>query len=82
MIRFDSNDDLPLGVTIKIRSLAIVVRSVLKNDNEFYPQIFWIVACMKCKRCWNMIELTFQKVLTLKNLKKRRENAFFASFGI
>ena len=40
MIRFDSDDDLPLDVTIKIHSLAIVIRSVLKNDNGFYPQIF------------------------------------------
>ena len=31
MIRFDSDDDLPL---------TIVIRSVLKNDNGFYPQIF------------------------------------------
>ena len=40
MIKFDSDDDLPLGSVIKSRSLTAVVRSVLEKYNGFYPQIF------------------------------------------
>ena len=40
MIKFDSDDDLPLGCTIKILSLVMVIRSVLEKDNRFYPQFF------------------------------------------
>ena len=37
---FDSDDDLPLNSMINIRSLTIIIRSVLSKDNNFYPQIY------------------------------------------
>ena len=38
-IRLYSKDDLPLGYVFKIHSVTIVLRSVVKKDNNFYPQI-------------------------------------------
>ena len=40
LIRFDSDDVLPLNEMIEIDSLTIVVRSVLEKDDGYYPQIF------------------------------------------
>ena len=40
MIRFDSDDDLPLGETIKIGSVTLIIRSVLEKDGGYYPQVF------------------------------------------
>ena len=37
---FDSDDVLPLNSMINIRSLAIIIKSVLSKDNNFYPQIY------------------------------------------
>ena len=40
VIRFDSDEVLPLNSMIIIRSLTIIIRSVLNKDNNFYPQIY------------------------------------------
>ena len=40
VIMFDSDDILPLNSMINIRSLTIIIRSVLSKDNNFYPQIY------------------------------------------
>ena len=39
IIRFDSDDVLKYGTTIDISNLSIVIRSVLKSDGCFYPQV-------------------------------------------
>ena len=39
-IRFASNDDLLLNKPMKIRLLAIIIRSVFSEDSKFYPQLF------------------------------------------
>ena len=39
VIMFNSDDVLPLDSMINIRSLTIIIRSVLSKDNNFYPQI-------------------------------------------
>ena len=36
----DYNDVLPLDTIINIHSLGIIIRSVFKNDNGYYPQIY------------------------------------------
>ena len=36
-IKFNSDDDLPLN---KLYDLTKVVRSVLQEDNTYYPQVF------------------------------------------
>ena len=40
VIMFDSDDVLPLNSMINIRSLTIIIKSVLNKDNNFYPQIY------------------------------------------
>ena len=37
---FNTDDSLPLNKTIKIKSLTIIIRSILKNDGGYYRQIF------------------------------------------
>ena len=39
-IKFDSNDVLPLDTIINIHSLGIIIRSVFKDDNKYYSQIY------------------------------------------
>ena len=39
-IRFKSNDDLPLNKPIKLRLLTIIIRCVISEDGQFYPQLF------------------------------------------
>ena len=36
-IRFESNDDLPLGKTLSIPCMIRVVKSVFQKDNKYYP---------------------------------------------
>ena len=40
VIRFDSDDVLPLDKTVEIKSLTLVIRSVLERDGGYYPQFF------------------------------------------
>ena len=40
VFKFDSNDVLSLDTIINIHSLGIIIRSVFKNDNEYYSQIY------------------------------------------
>ena len=39
-IKFNSNDDLPLNKPLKFHLMAIIIRSVLKEDSKLYPQLF------------------------------------------
>ena len=39
-IRFESDDDLPLGKILSIPSMIIVTRSVLQKYNKYYPQVY------------------------------------------
>ena len=39
-IKFNSNEYLLLGKIISLQNMTIVVRSVFKEDNRYYPQIF------------------------------------------
>ena len=38
-IRFESNHALPLGKIINIRVCVIIVSTVFKENNKYYPQI-------------------------------------------
>ena len=40
VIMFASDDVLPLNSVINIRSLTIIIKSVLSKGNNFYPQIY------------------------------------------
>ena len=39
-IKFNSDDNLPLNKILKLHNSAIVVRSVFREDNKYYPQVF------------------------------------------
>ena len=39
-IKFDSDDDLLLGVVLKFCILEIVIRCIFEKDDKYYPQIF------------------------------------------
>ena len=62
-IKFDSDDNLPLGGILKLFMLTVVARSVFEEDGRYYPQIFQTNACME--KCCSMKELTFLKKLIL-----------------
>ena len=90
VIMFDSDDVLPLNSMINIHSLTVIIKSVFKDNNKFYPQIYTnlqIVGTTKSSlkeliKCSNTTELIFLKVLTLKNVMRRQENVVYASFII
>ena len=39
-IKFNSDDNLPLKKPSKLHNLTIIVRSVFKKNNKYYPQIY------------------------------------------
>ena len=38
-IKFDSDDDLPLGKILSLHNMAIIIRSVFQEDSKYYPQL-------------------------------------------
>ena len=48
-IKFELDDDLPLGKTFNIHDMIIVVASVLEKNSKHYPQIFDMNARMNYK---------------------------------
>ena len=48
VISFDTDDILSLNSIINIRSLTIIIKSVFKENNKFYPQIY-LTDCRKNK---------------------------------
>ena len=39
-IRFESDDDLPLGKTLNILNMIIVITSVFEEGGKYYPQVY------------------------------------------
>ena len=39
-IRFSSDIDLPLGTLIQFKILTIIIRCIIKKDDEYYPEIY------------------------------------------
>ena len=39
-IKFNSDDDLPLNKPLKFHNMTITIRSVFKEDDKLYPQVF------------------------------------------
>ena len=39
-IKFESNNNLPLGCVVKIHCVIMILKSVIQIDNRFYPQIY------------------------------------------
>ena len=38
-IKFESNDDLPLGKILNIPVYVIIIRAVFEEDSKYYPQV-------------------------------------------
>ena len=77
-IRFESNDDLPLGKILSFSSMIIVTRSVCQT-NIIHKSIY-INVCMNLgrnyKNCYNMEELIFQKKSLLINEVSQKKLQF------
>ena len=39
-IKFNSDDNLRLNKMLKLHMLTVIVRSVFKEDDKYYPQVF------------------------------------------
>ena len=39
-VRFESNDDVPLGKILSIPSMITVVKSVFQKDSKYYLQVY------------------------------------------
>ena len=39
-IRFSSDIDLPLGTLIQFKILTIIIRCIIKKDDQYYPEIY------------------------------------------
>ena len=39
-IKFNSDDNLSLNKMLKLHMLTVIVRSVFKTDDKYYPQVF------------------------------------------
>ena len=67
IIRFDTDDTLPLDSMVNVYSMTIFIKSIYRTYNRFYPQIH-LANCIYYdiyKTCWNTTELILLKVLTL-----------------
>ena len=40
MIKFNSDDNLPLNKTLKFYNMTKAIRSVFEEDGKLYPQVF------------------------------------------
>ena len=57
-IKFDSDDNLHLNNTIRIRTVTIVVRAVFHENNRYYSQVFLDECLCKLSKFYIMIVLT------------------------
>ena len=81
IIRFDTDDTLPLYTMVNVYSMTIIIKSIYRTYyNRFYPQIH-LANCIY-KECQNTIELIFLKVLTLISVKKHLQNVLYVNFII
>ena len=39
-IKFNRDDNIPLNKNIYISTITIIIRSVTKKDDKYYPQVF------------------------------------------
>ena len=83
-VKFNKDDNLPLNKPLNLHLLTITVRCIFEEDGKFYPQLYvddyvsiMTTLCISYMlqttyKCWNTIELIFQKELMLiKQMYKR-----------
>ena len=80
VIRFDTDDSLPLNTIVSVYSMTIVIRSVYRTClDRFYPQIY-LKNCIY--KTVILLFLIFLKALILKNVKKHLKNVIYVNFII
>ena len=56
-IKFESDDDLPLGKILSMSVCIIVFGFVFQEDNNYYPQVIYMNVCMSMSMKINIIPL-------------------------
>ena len=64
-IKFESDNDLPLGKKFNILDMIIVAASVLGKKGKYYPQFFLRDCVYRLPECYNTKKLMFHKALTI-----------------
>ena len=39
-IQFNSDDNLPLNIMLKLHMLTVIIRSVFEENGKYYPKVF------------------------------------------
>ena len=60
-IKFESDDNLPLGKILNIPVCVIIVRSVFQVNNKYHPQVFYINFFMNMNMNMKMIFMLLSK---------------------
>ena len=45
IIKFNSDDELPLNKTIQIPTMTVLVGAIFPENNRYYPQVF-LLQCL------------------------------------
>ena len=69
-IKFNSDDNLPLNKILELHNLTVIVRSILQEDSNYYPQVFQMNVCMNYK----MLEYDRIDILEEINIKKSKKS--------
>ena len=75
-----------LNKPLKLHLLTITVRCIFEEDGKFYSQLYLDNCCMSyvsqtTYKCWNMINLLFQKELMLIR-RVHQKNVIFVIISI
>ena len=77
-IKFNTDDDLSLNMSLKLRMLTIIARRVFEEGGQLYPQLYLDYCLYELWECTK--KLMFQKELTLTK-QVHQNSACFAIFG-
>ena len=80
-IKFNTDDDLLLNESLKLRMLTIIVRSVFEEEGNFYLQSYLDGCLYELQKCCSTKKLMFQKELTLVK-QVYQKNACVVIIGI
>ena len=81
-IKFNTDGKLTLNKPLTLRLLRRTVRYIFEEDSEFYLQLY-LDDCLPqtTYKCWDIIELIFQKELMLVK-RVHQKNVIFVIIGI
>ena len=82
VISFDTDYILSLNSIINIRSLTIIIKSVFKDNNKFYPQIYLTDCRYKTYKMLEYTKIDSSEGIDVKNVMRHQDNVVYASFII